>query len=136
MGKVEKFSVKEGNLNKAFHKLVLYSVKMIPVVISGIYILNTVLSYFYIDLPLLSYIVQYLFIAFMYIGSYAFKFCSWHRLFIHYITLILTINIIDYHFQLPLTDRGILLLYGILTGVFIFVGIYLRFKVYKHCNKS
>ena len=136
MEKEEKFSVKEGNLNRVLHKLVLYSVKVIPAVISGIYILNTVFSYFYIDLPVLSYIVQYLFIAFMYIGSYAFKFCSWHRLFIHYIFLILTINIVDYHFYLPISDRGMFLLYGILTGVFIFLGIYLRFNAHRHCDRS
>ena len=95
----------EGNLNKVLYKILLCSVKVIPMIISGIYLLNTVLSYCNIDLPLFSYIVQFLFIGFFYTASYVFKFCAWHRMFIHYILLILILNIIDYHIGIPLSDR-------------------------------
>ena len=127
-----KSTAKEESLSRSLHKLVLYSVKVIPVIISCVYVLNTVLSYFGIDLPLFAYIVQYLFIAFMYLASYAFRFCSWHRMFIHYIATVFTLNIVDYHFGLPISDRGLLLFYCILTGVFILVTVYLRFYTCKH----
>ena len=55
------------SLNKVLHKVLLYTVKVIPMAISGIYVLNTVLSYYCIDLPVLSYLVQYLFILFIYL---------------------------------------------------------------------
>lgn len=131
MEKVEKSTVKEESLSKALHRLVLYSVKIIPVTISGIYVLNTVLSYFDIDIPLFSYIVQYLFIIFMYISSYAFKFCRWHRMFIHYITVNLTLNIIDYHYGIPLSDRNLFIMYMSITGIFMFITLYLRFACRK-----
>lgn len=127
MMKEEISTVKEASLSKTLCRIMLYSVKVIPMVISGIYVLNTVLSYFYIDLPVLSYIVQFLFIAFMLIASYAFKFCKWHRMFIYYILLILILNIIDYHVGIPISNRGLLLMYVIITGIFMFYIIYLKF---------
>jgi hypothetical protein len=122
----------EGNLNKVLYKLILYSVKVIPMLISGIYLLNTVLSYCNIDLPLFSYIVQFLFIGFFYIASYAFKFCAWHRMFIHYITLVLILNIIDYHIGIPLSDRNILAVYLIISIIFLIITVILKFKSCKH----
>lgn len=128
MMKEETSTVKEASLSKTLCRIMLYSVKVIPMVISGIYVLNTVLSYFYIDLPVLSYIVQFLFIAFMLIASYAFKFCKWHRMFIYYILLILVLNIIDYHIGIPISNRGLLLMYVIITGIFMFYILYLKFR--------
>jgi len=128
----EHSSVREANLSKSLCKIMLYSIKVIPMIISGIYILNTVLSYFDIDLPILSYIVQYLFIAVTLIASLAFRFCKWHRMFIYYIAVILTLNIIDYHIGIPVSDRCLYLLYGIITGVFLFIILYLRFKICRN----
>lgn len=122
----------EERLNKSLYKIVLYSIKVIPMVISGIYLLNTVLSYFNIDLELFSYLVQFLFIGFMYAASFAFKFCSWHRVFIHYILIILILNIIDYHVGIPLSNKAMVTLYIIIATVCLFLALYLKFKVCKH----
>ena len=121
----------EGSLNKSLYKIVLYSVKVIPMLVSGIYLLNTVLSYYGIDLELFSYVVQFLFIGLMYISSYAFKFCSWHRMFIHYILIILILNIIDYHVGIPLSDKGMVTLYIIIATICLFIALYLKLKVCK-----
>lgn len=118
----------EASSNKVLHKVLIFTVKVIPVIISGIYVLNTVLSYYCIDLPVFSYLVQYLFILFVYLASFAFRFCRWHRMFIHYITAVLTVNIIDYHWGIPISDRGMLLVYGVMTGLFLFFIVYLKFK--------
>lgn len=112
--------------SKTLHKWVRISVKVIPMVIVFIYVLNTVLSYIGLDLPILSYIVQFLFIGFMYLASVSFNFCKWHRMFIHYILMILILNIIDYHYGIPLSDRGLFLMYGILTGVAAFITLMLK----------
>ena len=121
----------EGSLSKSLYKIVLYSVKVIPMLVSGIYLLNTVLSYYGIDLELFSYVVQFLFIGLMYISSYAFKFCSWHRMFIHYILIILILNIIDYHIGIPLSDKGMVTLYIIIATICLFIALYLKLKVCK-----
>lgn len=120
---------KEENLKKALHKLVLYSIKMIPIIVSCIYLLNTVFSYFDVDLPLLSYIVQFLFIGLMYLTSYAFRFCSWHRVLIHYILIVFILNIVDYHIGLPVSDRELFIGYIIITTICLLLTIYLKFKV-------
>lgn len=121
----------EESLSKSLYKIVLYSVKVVPMIISGIYLLNTVLSYFNIDLELFSYLVQFLFIGQMYATSYAFKFCAWHRMFIHYILIILILNIIDYHIGIPLSDKGMMTLYIIIATLCMFGALYLKLKVCK-----
>lgn len=46
---------------------------------------DTILSYFYIDIPALSYIggCSFLTLAFIYLASYAFRFCEYHRILTH-----------------------------------------------------
>jgi len=123
----------EGSLrNRLLSKLVLYSVKVIPMVVSLIYVLNTVLSYCGIDWPGFSYIVQCLFIGFIYCASLRFHFCIYHRLFIHYITLTLTLNIVDYHWGIFLSDRNLFLCYMIITGIFLFLILY----CHQHYRKT
>ena len=111
--------------SRTLHKFVLYSVKVIPMLIAGIYVLNTVLSFYDIDWPGFSYIVTLLFIGFIYLASFAFKFCKWHRMFIHYILLTLILNIIDYHWGIPISDRNLFLMYMIITGIFLFAILWL-----------
>lgn len=100
-------------------------------VVCAIYLLNTILSYFDIDAPVLSYIVQFLFIGFIYMASVVFRFCRHHRMFIHYITLTLLLNIIDYHWGIPVSDKELFLLYMVLTGIFLFIILYLHQKERK-----
>lgn len=117
--------------NKELKGLMLYSVRTIPMLIAGIYILNTALSYCYIDCVVLTYLVQFLFILFIYIASYYFKFCKWHRMFIHYIALTLVINIIDYHWEIPIPNRGMFVLYVLITGIFLFIILKLKLRSTK-----
>ena len=87
----------EANLNKALYKIQLYLIKVIPMVMAFISLVNTVFSYYDIDLSILSYIGGYsiLTIVFLYLASYIFKFCEYHRMFIHYIAVSYT------HLTLP-----------------------------------
>lgn len=123
-----------GNLkNKVLHKIQLYMVKVIPMVMAFTCLLNTILSYFNIDLPILSYISSnsILTIIFFYISSYAFKFCEYHRMFMHYNTLMWILNIYDMYIGVPLNDRDILSVYLIITGIFIFIILRLYVKNHK-----
>ena len=115
------------------HKVLLLLIKVIPMVLALLAVLNTVLSYFYIDLPILSYIggVSVLSLAFFYISSYVFKFCAYHRMFLHYITLNWLLNIIDYYWGIPVSDRGLFLIYMSLAGIFLCVIRYLYLKSRK-----
>lgn len=122
--------VKEDVLNKALYKSHLYLLKVIPMVMAFISLINATLSYFDIDVPLLSYISSnsILTIVFLYISSYVFKFCEYHRMFIHYNTLIWILNIYDMYIGVPISDRSIFSIYLIITGIFIFIILYLYVK--------
>ena len=63
--------------SKTLYKLEIVLLKVIPMLLAGIYLSNTILSYvFNIDLIALSYIggVSLLPLVFLYLSSYAFKF--------------------------------------------------------------
>jgi hypothetical protein len=119
------------SLEKSLYKIVLYSVKVIPMVIAGIYLLNTTLSYFNIDLPILSYIVMFLLIIGLYLLSITFCFCKWHRMFIHYISCNLILNIVDYYIGIPVSDKKMFIIYLIVTGLFMFLILYYHVKSKK-----
>ena len=118
-------------LNKNLYKLELYSAKVIPMIIAGIALANTVLSYYGIDVPSLSYIggVSILVVIKFYITSYTYRFCSYHRMFLHYIVITNIINIYDYNIGIPISNRNLFVLHMIITGVSLFIILYLKFKV-------
>ena len=115
------------------HRFLLYSVKIIPVIMALICLLNTVFSYFYIDLPALSYIggVSLLTILFFYFASYALQFCNYHRLPLHYVTVNWALNIYDYYIGLPVSNKGLIMLLLIIACIFFFIGIYQHQKGLK-----
>lgn len=125
--------VVEANLSKALYKIQLYLLKVIPVVMAFISLLNSTLSYFDIDLPVLSYIVgnSLLTIVYFYITSYLFKFCSYHRMFMHYTTITWMLNVIDLYIGIPIGDLPYLLLQLIVAGICMFIILHLYVKCHK-----
>ena len=115
---------------KGLHKLLLVTLKVIPMLLALLSLLNTTLSYFGIDLVIISYIggVSVLPLVFLYISSYAFKFCEYHRMFLHYVALNWVLNIYDYYIGIPLSDRNLLAMYLMITCIFMFIILYLYLK--------
>ena len=113
-------------MDKYLYKIVLYLIKVIPVVTAGLTLLNTILSYFYIELEVFAHIggVSLLSILFMYMTSVAFKFCIYHRMFIHYITLNWLLHLLDYYIGIPLPNVHLLYLYLSIAGIFLFIILY------------
>lgn len=66
-------------------------------VIALAYLVNTVPPYFGVDIPILASIagMSLIPLIFMYISSYVFKFCEYHRMFLHYIAVNDIINIYE-----------------------------------------
>ena len=126
--------VVEGNLkSKVLHKIQLYLLKVIPMVMAFICLLNTILSYYNIDVVLLSYLgsCSILMVSYLYTSSYVFRFCEYHRMFLHYIVVTTMINIYDTYIGVPLSDRNLLILYLSLSGIFLFIILYLYVKSNK-----
>lgn len=119
--------------DKTLYKLELYLLKIIPMLLALIAFLNTVLSYFDIDLVIWSYIgsVSLLPLIFLYMSSYVFRFCEYHRMFLHYVVITNVLNVYDYYVGIPISDRELLVLHMIITGISLFIILYLYVKSTK-----
>ena len=124
--------------NKSLYKIELYLLKVMPMLLAAIYLINTVLSYYYIVLPALSYIggLSFIPLLFMYISSYVFRFCSYHRMFLHYIVINDLINLIDYYYTLPISDWELLILHMSIAGISLFITLYLYVKSHSKTVKK
>lgn len=107
--------------------------KYIPMLITLFYIANTILSYFYIDIPALSNIAGMSLLPwiFMYVAATVFKFCAYHKMFLYYILVVDIINIADYYFGIPIGDLELFMIHGAITGVTLFIILYLYVRSHK-----
>lgn len=130
-------AVEESLRSKTLYKVEIGLLKIIPMVLAGIYLSNTILSYFLdIDLIILSYIggISLLPLIFLYLSSYVFRFCIYHRIFLHYITINELILILDTHIGLPISDLEYFCLQMSVFGISLFLILYLYVKSNKRAN--
>ena len=120
-------------VNKSLYKLELYSAKVVPMLMASITLANTVLSYYGIQVPALSYIggVSILVLIRFYLTSYTYRFCSYHRMFLHYIIVSNTLDAYDYYYGIEITDKQFLGVQLMIAGIFLFIILWLKFKVCK-----
>ena len=122
----------KNGVNKLVYRYELLSIKLIPIIIVGFMVLNTLLSFFGIDCEIFSHLigVSVLTVILMYISSVVFKFCAYHRIFIHYIAIMLLLDIVDWYTDVLRTtiDINILLLSLVAAGIIIFLAIILKIK--------
>lgn len=125
-------------MNKVSYRLFLFILKAIPYVIALFYILFTIGCYFGIELNVIGYIASCSILTwlFLYISSFVFKFCIYHRLPLYYILLNDIINTIDVYTHLPISTHSFFLLYVWITGIFILLYVYLRVKNYARICKK
>ena len=112
-------------------------IKTIPIIISIIYFINTVLTYFGFRFEIFSAIcgMSLLPLLFIYLSSKVFKFCLRHRLFIYYITFSELEAWIDYLIGVPISSEAFLVFVCIIFFILIISSIYLKFKdESKHCE--
>lgn len=107
--------------SKTLYKFELILLKFIPFILAFVCFLNTVFSYFGIDLEFLAHIggISLLTLLFLYVSSYVFKFCMYHRLALHYVVINNVLNIYDYCVGVPLDDRNLFILYLVIAFIFL-----------------
>lgn len=120
--------------HRILYKAELISLKIIPMLLALMTLLNTVLSYKGIDIPLLSYIagVSLLPLLFLYLSSFTFRFCAYHRMFLHYVTVNWILNVVDYYWRIPISDKDMFLVYMAIAGVSLFLILYLYLRHRRH----
>ena len=103
-------------------------IKIIPILIAILLLTSTLLSYFEINTASIAYIIALLVWLFLYLSSFVFKFCRWHRIFLYYIFVLYLIDWIDFTFIIPLSLRPMIAMQIGIAGIFILIGLY----CYKH----
>lgn len=129
--------VEERLRSKLLYKIELFLLKIIPMLMAVCSACNSILSYFDIEVVIINYIggVSLLLLIFLYLSSYVFKFCAYHRMFLHYLLITDIINIYDYHIGIPLDNLEYLCLHMIVTVISMFIVLYLYMNRKKKNNK-
>jgi hypothetical protein len=130
----EDFHVVE-KLRSNLYKIELYLLKIMPMLLASLYLINTVLSYFNIDLTILSFLggISIIPLIFILISSYVFRFCEYHRMFLYYIVTDDIINLYDWYFIIPFSAKQLLIMHLIIAGIFLF---FILFLYVNHCYKE
>lgn len=133
---VEDTLAEENSKLSDYHKSKLFIgyLKILPMLVAGVYLMNTVLSYFDIDWPILSYIAQFILWLFVMAASYRLRFCEYHRMFLWYILVNNIICYIDSRWPLPISNWDYFILHIIIAGIFLFLVLYFHQKCRKHKN--
>lgn len=123
--------VEEKRVNKKYYKLVLQYLKIIPMLIAFCDILNTASYFMGYDIEVFSFVggISFLTLAFLYLVPYVFRFCIYHRMFLHYVLINNTLETIEYVFVLPISDCAYIILWSIFTGIFLFLVLVFRKKI-------
>ena len=127
-------AVEENLKSKRLYKAFLFLLKILPLLLAIISVLNTVLSFFAIDLVILTYLggISFLPILFMYLAALVFRFCVYHRIFLDYTVVSTAITVYDYYVGIPVTDAGIMTLQLVLFFVACVVALIAHLKHKKH----
>lgn len=116
----------EAGLNKTMCKIMMRLLKIIPIIMAVLCFLNTTLFCFGISIDCLSFVggASFLTLLFLYISSYVFKFCIYHRLCLHYVTVMNLISIIDMYVGIPVDTIGLFLVDSLIAVTFLCLILY------------
>ena len=130
MGREDTPAEENLRISNTKHKLFLGFLKVIPMVLAIMFLLNTILSYFYIDWPTISYISSVGLIPwlFIYFAADVFHFCKYHKMFLWYILANNVLCWLDYKFTLPISNRSLFLIHMVVAGLFLFLALYFHQK--------
>ena len=104
--------------------------KVIPALLALFDMINTALGFLGIECHWISFFggISFLTLAFLYLSSYVFQFCAYHRMFLHYVLATNILSIIDFEIGIPVSNLNLFRIHIVLIGLFLFLILYL----YKH----
>ena len=104
--------------------------KIVPMLLALCSLLNIVFDFFGKDSGVLSALggVSLFPLLFIYLASYVFGFCTYHRLFLHYIVANNVLTYIDYYIGIPLTNMELFALYLVIVGLLLYSILYYHQK--------
>ena len=126
----------ERSVSKREYKVMLGALKIIPMLLALCSMFNMLFDFFGVDSRFFSFIsgMSLLPLAFLYIASYVFQFCAYHRIFLHYIVANNALMAVDYYIGIPVSNAVLFMLYLLLIGMFLFLVLYYHQKE-KCCRR-
>lgn len=126
----------DNNLNKRLYKLTILTLKFLPIVMASAFMISNLIHITAIQI--IAHIIginaaQFLFI---YLTSYVFKFCNYHRIFIHYLVLKETINAVDWYIGIPISDKAMQIVHIVIALVFIVIAVKMYYNKNIKCIKN
>lgn len=124
--------------SKDLYKLTLIVLKALPMVMAvGLILSNTIPRIH----PCLNMTVHALGLIappflFMYLSSYVFRFCSYHRIFLYYILAIQAVTVTDWYIGIPISNEAVRNLIRYITVGFGIMAIILYIKHRIDMKKS
>ena len=123
-------------INKQLYKADLFLLKLLPMIMCGSYLIASngatfqITAGFGIILQIVSHYVGLVLapMVFMYISSYVFKFCNYHRMFIHYILTMNLMNVTNWYFRIPISNELYNSIQHWITIVFAILAIVMYIK--------
>ena len=114
------------SLERRTYKLLLGMLKVIPMLLAFLAILNTMFGFLGIDCSIISMLggISFLPLVFLYLASFVFRFCIYHRMFLHYILLNNTLELVDYYIGIPIATFNLFIIHISLVGIFLFLVLY------------
>lgn len=133
-------------MNKDLYKIELFLLKLLPIIMAISFIIAQYGACFQINegLTLIIQIVSHYLglviapLAFMYISSYLFHFCNYHRMFIHYVATMELMNVTNWYFKIPISNELYNEIQKIITIIFAIITIVMYIKKRKQirlCKK-
>ena len=118
----------EEKLSLKLVKLFRIYLKLIPMILAILYFVNTIISYFGIQIKLIAHTFVALCISFIYLASYVLRFCEYHRMFLHYVVVLYLFKCYDYYVGIQLDDFNLFVMYSCITFITLIITLYLRLK--------
>jgi hypothetical protein len=115
-------------------KLLIIFLKVIPMMLAGLAFSNTVCSYYEIDTEWMHYVggTSVLTLIFLYMASYVFKFCEYHRIFIHYVLILEILTTVKWYYPVIVTSQLVLNISFVLSGLLMLCVVFFNvYKIYK-----
>lgn len=119
-------------------KIFLIMLKTIPILLASISFINTTLNILGVKIMFLTSMsfISVLPLIFLYMASYVFQFCAYHRMFLHYLSFILLLNTIDLYWIIPISRMNCVIIFMIITFIFLIITLYKYLKSKRHVDKN
>ena len=114
------------SIDRKYYKATLGLLKIIPMLFALCDALNTLTCLLGLNITIFSYIggVSFLTLTFLYLVSYVFRFCVYHRMFLHYVLVNNIIGTIEFTIGLPVGFLGLCCIFSVNFCIFALLILY------------